>query len=241
MDAWPVALRFVNSIHFLDFLIHDRHEIKHVVLCSTRESFVQELLSLVNTFESEDNQEPEPELLIALLQKLLTPNLNNLALGRNTSIVFTPTLSHLRAYLASRQLDARSTVRVSGGGSSRPPANPPLLAVYGSLDLHLGTSELSAQGLSRTMSLATEATRSAGARLLMAECDHIIEREIHEDAPSPRSDQSMSPFALQVPILSRTPGYARNDRVWVGKTLPVRTVWARWCHIPSTSDKSLSL
>ena len=233
MPSRPLALRFTSILHLLDFLTRDRHEIKVVIICSDRDSFIRGLIELVNAPEPNSIQEAEYELLTALLRHLLTPSINNIALIRNVSVTFMPTLAHLRAYLSSgRLILVSSQHEASEMQASRMQSKPPLVAVYGSLDLHHGTSEFSAQGLSRTMALLVEATWLAGARLVMAECDRNAEQETVEITAAPINDGLISPFAMKVPVLNRAIGYGRDERYWAGKTVQVGRIWARWCHLP---------
>ena len=231
MPSRPVALRFASSLHFLKFLLQDRHEIKHAVLCSSRESFVQELIELINALDPNGIQRFEQEHLMSLLRYLITPNLNNIALIRNVSVVFTPTLAQLRAYLSSGRLNFISPCNAMRTGFSTIQPSQSLIAIYGSLNLHYGISEFSAQGLSRTMSLTVEATRLAGAGLLMAECDRTAEQNAGEDSTTPFTDTLISPFAMRVPVLNRITGHGRDERFWAGKIVQVGRIWARWCHI----------
>ena len=219
MPHCSIARSFANILRFLDFLTHDRHESKFVILCTSRESFLQDVIASIDVLEQQDDQDDE---LISLMKCLLTPNLNNLGLIRGISVVFTPTLSHLRAYIATgmlRSMDAKE-------GS-----DPSLITIYGLLDLHVGTSEFSAQGLSRTMALAVDTIVTANARLLIAECDRKFEEDYTEDVSLPRHHNSTNPFAIEVPILNRVAGYGRDDMAWVGKTVSVGRVWGRWCRL----------
>ena len=233
----PIALNFTSLLDFLDFLLRGSEVSKQVIICMTREAFVRRLLNPNSSSDAVVGVELENASAV-MLQKLLTPNLNNLSKTQRVSITFTPTVLHLRAYLASRDgfLDATISGRPEFGMTTKSP--PLLIVIYSFLDLHLSTSDFSAQGLSRTMALIVEAVNKAKVRLLMAECDRAVEQEIQPEeddadtAIGSARQQLINPYTMEVPVLNRALGFGRDGLHWAGKTVQVGRILARWCSFP---------
>ena len=238
MYSKPIALNFTGLLNFLDFLLLHGHNRKHIILCMTRETFLHQLLQPSSSSDADPGVEVERASSL-LLQKLLTPNLNNLSKTQGTSITFAPTVLHLRAYLASRDklYDATTGGRSELDATMR--SRPPLVGVYGSLDLHIGTSEFSAQGLSRTMALIMEAINRTQVRLLMAECDRSVEQNLQPEQDDPNTgilsegQRVINPYSMEVPVLNRASGLGRDGLHWAGKSVQVGRIWARWCSFPT--------
>ena len=234
----PVALNFPSLLHFLDFLLHDAHKRKYIIMCMTRETFLHQLLQS----SSSSNADPEVEAESAsslLLQKLLTPNLNNLSKSQKISIIFKPTVQQLRAYLGSIDGPLEATTLVGSELDARMDSRPPLLAIYDFLDLHIGTSEFSAQGLSRTMALVMQAIIRVQVRLMMAECDRSVDQDLQPEQDDPNTgilsegQQVINPYIMEVPVLNRASGLGRDGLHWAGKSVQVGRIWARWCSFPT--------
>ena len=234
----PVALHSTSLLHFLDFLLRDAHKRTHVMMCMTRETFLHRLLQS----SSSSNADPEVAIESAsslLLQKLLAPNLNNLSKTQGISITFTPTVQHLRASLASIDGNLEAITWGRSELDATMDSRTTLVVVYGSLDLHIDTSEFSAQGLSRTMALVIETINRTRVRLLMAECDRFVEqdRQSEQDDPSAgtlcEGQQLINPYTMEVPVLNRASGLGRDGLHWAGKTVQVGRVLARWCLFPT--------
>lgn len=103
-----------------------------------------------------------------------------------------------------------------------------MLAVWGLAGLHRSTAEHSAQGLSRSLAAAVEAAMFNGQRLVLVEPSGEVEYE----GVSSIGD----PWKEQVPLLSGSVRFGREDRVWAGKTVEVERVVARWCRFVTVGD-----
>ena len=106
-----------------------------------------------------------------------------------------------------------------------------MLAIWGLANLHRSTAEHSAQGLSRSLAVAVEAAKRAGQRLVLAE-SRALDGEIEEEGDGGEGDA----WSEQVPLMSGSLRFGRENRVWAGKTVEVRRVVGRWCRFVRVHD-----
>jgi hypothetical protein len=168
---------------------------------------------------------------------LLHPSLMQIATSRHIRTVFIPSVTHLQAYLTvfsstsdsnispptpnwttQPAADAAATAANSSGkgGSSAGNGNtPPLLLVYGFLEVHRDGIAWSAQGISNSLAALIE----CGARESLTPV--IVEPKGaggHEDLEQV--------LAAKVPLLSGT--YAKGDGSWSGRTVEMSRILGRW-------------
>ncbi|KXJ95158.1 hypothetical protein Micbo1qcDRAFT_230470 [Microdochium bolleyi] len=103
---------------------------------------------------------------------LVTSPLHQLVTSRHIHTLYMPTATHLRAYLSVASATPSSSTHPRRGGEAgdRPAALPEATVssdggttvIYGFLDLHRGTSEWSAQGLSHSSSTLVEYAHQLG-------------------------------------------------------------------------------
>jgi hypothetical protein len=203
-----------------------------LIICSSRESFLQDLLTSLQQQEDEHDAET--------LQRLITPTLHNLATARHVKVAFCASVQTLLAYL---------TAYSNGGGDEK---SKERLVLVNPLGLHAPTPSFSAQGLSRTFAAVVETATRVGAVLVVAECqksarDTTVDRgyagEI--DVDMERADESphedaieVDPWEQEVAILNvsaKKYGSGNSDRAWAGRTVKVKTVAARWFHFHKLS------
>jgi hypothetical protein len=160
----------------------------------------------------------------------LIPTLHQVATSRYINLVFVPTLSHLRAYLAVFPPEA-------GKGPpeqkfDKPGTKTPLLVVYGVVELHRDTSEWSAQGLGNSLAGLVEAGKRSGRKIVLIE-------ERKEQGVEDRGDWSEDEIKRErrkvweerVPMLNgsvRRAGLESEDGAWSGRTVEVGRILARW-------------
>ena len=142
-----------------------------LVVCASRPNFLASLASdlLIKNHHDPDDDATDPQPV----DDLLAPRLFQLAVARHIRIVFTPTLSHLRAFLSvfcpeDSPVGPPPNLYPPGhnhGGQSGPPA----LMVYGLLHLHRGGSEWSVQSVTSTASLLLEAAYRHDFRVVLVE------------------------------------------------------------------------
>ncbi|KAG5982908.1 hypothetical protein E4U54_006322 [Claviceps lovelessii] len=101
---------------------------------------------------------------------LRNPSLAQIASARHVNMVFAPTVIHLRAYMATWTAPPQPAAEKRRHGPDEGAVRPPLLMVYGLLDLHKhdGT-EWSAQGLGISTAMLVEGAWRSGFRAVMLE------------------------------------------------------------------------
>jgi hypothetical protein len=160
----------------------------------------------------------------------LIPTLHQVAASRYINLVFVPTLSHLRVYLAVFPPEA-------GKGPleqkfDKPGTKTPLLVVYGLVELHRDTSEWSAQGLGNSLAGLVEAGERSGRKIVLIE-------ERKEQGVEDRGDwgedeikrERRKVWEEKVPMLNgsvRRAGLESEDGAWSGRTVEVGRILARW-------------
>ena len=216
----PVVLPCMILAHFLDYILRHHAVPTTAVICSTRESFLEQLYASVSDIDSDEGGDYRPA------QSLLVPTIYQLATSRTVNLAFAPTLAHLRAYLATFEPNADSH---SQTGTQNPNQSVPMLLIFGVLELHRSTSEYSAQGLSRTLAIAVEGATAACMKLIIAE---PLKIEVSEDpmhATGVDGGLPIDPWKDQIPLLNGSVRFGREDRIWAGRTVEAARVLSRWC------------
>ncbi|KAK3687781.1 hypothetical protein B0T22DRAFT_139059 [Podospora appendiculata] len=229
MDSDPLLLPPALPAELLHYIIHQCAFPTTLVICSTRGGFLFSLAQNIRDEQQRDqtqqNIQTPPETAPTTATELLSAPLYQVAVARHIRIVFIPTVSHLRAFL--------SVFSVQDSKVSAPPATPPglpvsgkrpLFLIYGFLDMHRGTSEWSAQGLSNTAAVFVETARRVGFRAVAAE-----PRVAHEEG---RQIGMAGLLTEMIPILSggggRRTGPDLDGSGWAGRTVDVQRVLGRW-------------
>lgn len=156
--------------------------------------------------EYDYEEENGPHMALPLLQ---------LAVARHIRVLHVPTVAHLRANLA---VFSPADSLTPAPPNLPPPTDgdkPPVLLVYGFLDLHRDSSEWSAQGIGGSAAVLVEAALRTGYRPVVVE---------------PKGAGGHDSFAAvlrdDAPVLS---GSSRRDEGgWTGRTVEVRRVLGRW-------------
>ncbi|KAL9117228.1 MAG: hypothetical protein Q9187_006238, partial [Circinaria calcarea] len=154
--------------------------------------------------------------------------------SKSIGLAFTPTLPHLRAYLATY---ARPTTSPDEQVIyEKPGAYISTLAILNPLTLHRPTSDFSAQGLSRTFALLVDTAARESMQLLVMECDLISEEDAMPTDEDGVAQTQRDPWREQVPLLNGSIRFGGEERLWAGRTVEVHKVVSRWFHI-ETIDK----
>ena len=199
-----------------------------LIVCSPKTDFLVSLARDVRQQTSPANQrnagfrddvDEEGTRRAAVVQNLLlSAPLYQVAVSRHIRIVFVPTVVHLRAYLSVfSPHDAKVPKPPTSEGG---PTKPPLLLVYGFLELHHDTSEWSAQGLGTTAAALVEAAWHLSLKAV------IVER--YRIAGGPELSTLLSE---PLPILSgsaRRVGPDVEEIGWTGRTVGIKQVLGRW-------------
>lgn len=232
--AEPIAVVSSYRIELIDYILEAPTTPTTLVICDSRESFLQHLQADVQNVPSalsdENNDNTTPH-------RLLIPTIHLLASTRSIRLAFTPSLPHLRSYLATFQstleTDSHSASHLNRSSFSS------VLVILGLVALHHSTSEYSAQGLSRSVAIAVEAANSNSMRLVLAEIrkengdeNSIVDNEFvigaHHD-----------PWKEQIPLLSGSTGFGSEERVWASRTISIGRVIGRWCRFEELDAEEL--
>lgn len=167
---------------------------------------------------------------------LLIPTLHQISTSRDINVVFIPSVSHLRAYLAvfsSKQDKDEQNLRAKQFSKSG--TTKPLLVVYGLVGSHKHTSEWSAQGLGLSLSTLVDTSSREGRRVVLIEeleYDWDAGTESEADARLEKRKQlARKTWEERVPILNssaRKFGMESEDGGWSGRTVEVGRVVNRW-------------
>lgn len=235
----PVAIQLVDSREILDFIFM-KNLTTTLICCVSRSDYLADLQAKL---------QGTPTTRLPTLDggcDFSSPTLQVLATSRKVNLAFTPTLPHLRAYLATFN---SSTNQVAAWLQCRQSSFPmPILLILGLVDLHRSTNEHSAQGISRTIAIAVEAARLAGLKLIFGEyhkgADNNDVNEIHEGVTGFSNRVAQDPWTEQIPLLSGSVRFGNNEELRTGSTVDVGNVLGRWCKfvtldtmLPAQSEK----
>ena len=234
-----IALYCSTPVDFLEYTLQNSTAPSTIVVCSSREAFLERIdLSIrksldenISGLTEEDASTPGHTLLL--------PTIHLLAKSRAINLAFTPTLQHLRAYLATQNPHRVETGGAEAHGISS--LHSPMFAILGLLDVHRSTSEFSAQGLSRTLSIAVEVSIALGRRLIVAEILPVIENNDAIATDENENEVHPDPWMEQIPILNGSIRSGDEERVWTGRTVEVARVVGRWCRMVSLDENFKSL
>ena len=219
----PVAIRLNDGHEFIDFILKQHNLIISLIICASRSDF---LTGLQGKLQRAHTQVPN----LDKSSGFLAPILQVIATSRKVKLAFTPTLPHLRAYLAAFNPSVNHRAALD---CHQPSFLMPMLVILGLVDLHRPTSEHSAQGISRTLAIAVEAARLAGMKLALGEYykqdgnDDI--NGIHDDAAGVSDRAQQDPWTEQIPILSGSIRFGNDERLRTGSIVDVGKVLGRWC------------
>ncbi|KAF3400305.1 hypothetical protein DPV78_005357 [Talaromyces pinophilus] len=225
------VLSTASIADFVNFISHETNSSTTVVICSTRERFLEQLVACVSSQLQENNDhqvsenepsplpetdQPSPSKPPTSADFLLSNTIGSIASSQRVKLVFCPSLAHLRAYLSTFQLRVDPKKQDAGRGK-------PVIAILDFLAVHYMSTQFSAQGLSQTLALAVETTARTDSTILLCECN---------DAVNP-GDRDHGPrlWGLHVPLLNGGTIRSDNERTsssWSGRHVTVRQVAQRW-------------
>ncbi|KAM7188172.1 hypothetical protein V8F20_010668 [Naviculisporaceae sp. PSN 640] len=264
MDLSPVYLGPTSPPDLLWFLIHSCVHPTTVIICSSRSDFLE---SLTQNLLSKTQLEPRREQKHGddenqsdqdWYSLLSAAPLYQIAIARHLRIIFVPTVSHLRACLSVFSPDDSpvppppSTTSAGGTrltntgnlyGGSR--GNPPLLIIYGFLDIHRYTSEWTVAGLSNTASVLLETAKRVDFKAVVTEpkreAQVKVENEIKVEEEEEQRMEADDKEQEKLPVVHSDPlsgsvafindGSVRIDLTGTGlgqRTVKVRQVLGRW-------------
>lgn len=222
----PIAVLSSYRIKLIDYILKAPTAPTTLVICASRESFLQHLLADVQRasfFSSRLDENNDT----TTLHQLLIPTIHLLTTTRSIRLAFTPSLPHLRAYLASFESTAETYTHLAS--SQNRSSCSPVLVILGLVALHHSTSEYSAQGLSRSIAIAVEAANSTNMKLILAELRKENRNENPIGDTEVLTETRHDPWKEQVPLLNGSTGFGNTERVWAGRTISIGRVIGRWC------------
>lgn len=240
MPPTPVALPPALPSELLTYIITHQTYPTTVIICQPRSTFLFSLLTSVpQTLQAQPlpppedgftNPQAEPTSEPSPLHSLLVPTLHQVATSRHINLVFIPTLSHFRAYLA-----VFSSSEAVGKGPpeqkfDRPGKKMPLLVVYGLLELHRDTIEWSAQGLGNSAAGLVEAGWRTGRKVVILE-ERGMDDGLSDIGEGERRNDRPNVWEEGVPMLNgsvRRAGLESEDGGWSGRTVEAGRILARW-------------
>jgi hypothetical protein len=235
-SANPIVLKQVSLHACVEYVLDTHKAPSLIVYCGTKDDFIYELLQgpSLRTGDVANEQDRLPANSTSV-DAWAVPTLRLLASSRMVKMVFCPDITHLRAYLATLRFKERTHPGdddAEGGKQGR------LLVLLNPIRLHRPTSAFSAQGLNRTFSAAVEAAHHAGSKLVIAECEEPVPSGL-EDAHNDTDQDDHQARAVtvasdvwdeEVSILNvTTKSFGVGDRGWVGRTVKLSQIAARWC------------
>ncbi|KAK8932502.1 hypothetical protein H634G_06166 [Metarhizium anisopliae BRIP 53293] len=213
----PTILRPVTPSELLQYLIANTTYPTTVVVAWPRDQFTSALMQDIQQQESHQAEEANDEHSHPLLRATLLQT----ATARHINIIFTPTVTHLRAQLSTF---SASKSRIPAPPRSDSLRESPALIVYGLLDIHRDGMEWSAQGISLSAAAFVESALRNKFRAVAVEARRTSDEE--------ELEQSLKE---NVPVLTGTP--LKEDGSWSGPIIPVGRILGSWFKIDAKTDE----
>lgn len=241
MASRPIVLEAMDVHSFLQYVLNHHATTSTIVVCSSKTTFIQALQAAWPQDPLEDQSEPSSRRTQGRdLHASVRLTLRQLASFRTLKLTFCSDVVQLRAYLA-----------VYGGKQAEEPTpnfvptsiepKTSVLGLLNPIELHRPTSGFSAQGLNRTFAAAVEAARRTSCRLIIAECPieplgQAANYGNDEMTQTAGIGAVPSPWDQDISILNvATKSFGAGERGWVGRTVKVRSIAARWCRFEPVS------
>lgn len=178
-----------------------------LVVCGTKIEFLVQLSAAISSQRTDAST--------TLRHDLLTKTIGLLAQSRRVRVTFCPSLESLRAYLA-----VLGRTGWESTGAENQVLTAQSLVILNMIALHASTTELSAQGLSRTLAAAVESASRAALKLILCECANAVD---------PSSTQwGGGLWDMQVPLLNGSVRLRSEEGRWGGHGVPVKVIAQRW-------------
>jgi hypothetical protein len=201
MPPQPLLLSPATPSSLISHILsHQKYPTTLIIGCA-KEDFLDVLINDVHT-------QPTPNAT----HPLLKASLYQIAISRHIRIIFTPTVTHLRAALS---VFSPQDPKVAPPPNHVPGAQQPLLLIYGLLELHRGASEWSAQGIGVSTSLLVEGAVRNGFRPVMVEPRGAGGHETLEQV-----------LGQMIPLLNGST--MKEDGSWNGRIVSMKRVLGRW-------------
>lgn len=220
----------------LDYILKNHVSHSMILVCSSREAFLEGVHLEICESTEEGASDPADDITLKPRHSLLIPTIHLLAKARSIDLVFAPTMQHLRALLATINADNADNCENITPPKSHLQSSK--LLILGLLDTHRPTSEYSAQGLSRTLAMAAEASLASGRQLVLVEL--VPANKDVDDMAFDENEHQVQPdlWMEQIPILNGSIRSGGDERVWTGRTVEAARIIGRWCRILTLDDST---
>lgn len=178
-----------------------------LVVCGTKTEFLLQLSGAISS------QRADPST--TLRHDLLTKTIGLLAQSRRVQVTFCPSLESLRAYLA-----VLGRTGWESTGAENQVLTVQSLVILNMVALHASTTELSAQGLSRTLAAAVESASRAALDLILGECADAVDTS--------NTQRGGGLWDMQVPLLNGSVRLRSEEGCWGGRGVRVKAIAQRW-------------
>ncbi|EQL32762.1 hypothetical protein RJZ56_003898 [Blastomyces dermatitidis] len=217
----PIILSLDSTGDLVEHLLARDAPATTLIVCSTRDAFLQQLCAAVTSTEQGTEQPPSPQDDHGMDYHISSNcrfynTIGLIAQSKKVTLAFCPSLEHFRAYISVfRRRRLPSPQQEHGRLSYR---SRPVLAVLGLIALHYDTKEFSAQGIAKNLALTVEIAAREGFNLTLCECV-VVGRE---NASGGRL------WDAEVPLLSGQTLVAGTESAHTGRTVKVNQVARRW-------------
>lgn len=185
------ALPPTDPFNFLKTLLTSAVYPTTVLICSSRTAFISSLLASLSAEGG--------------LERLLEPTLDTLSVARHIQTVYTPTLSHLRAWLTVADEESKAPEPLSleqqgveqeniSGKHGKDKRSRGTLMVYNLVKIHEGTSDWSVQGLSETLAALVDSGRRMDMQILLIETTELPYKTAEDLTGTPGEDGDFDKF-----------------------------------------------
>ena len=210
-----------------------------LIVCSTREAFLLEVVSEVdrhNAVQRVPTASAGGEDVVPTVQASSSPRSHMLASASlyllNASqycrLVFCPSITVLRGYLSGYSSTSPMPIPSI---SPRGPEGKQLI-LLNLLRLHHGTSEFNLQGLSQTLAVAVSAAHRTNSSLQLVECKDI------SDPSDPNSGPIL--WHAEVPLLSGSVKIGDGGASWGRRTISAMRISSRWFSVQGSNHAGKS-
>ncbi|CAM1511719.1 Fc.00g092320.m01.CDS01 [Cosmosporella sp. VM-42] len=221
MTSRAAVLSPATPSELLSYIIsYQKHPTTLIIGCY-KQDFISTLINDVkqqlHELDPSHDTQPTDAEPGGIQHPFLKAPLYQLAVSRHIRIIFTPTVTHLRAYLS---VFSASDSNIKAPPIHKPSSHKPLLLIYGLLELHRGASEWSAQGIANSTAIFVESAVRNAFRPVIVEPKGAGG---HEDF-----DQVLGEM---VPLINGTS--RKDDGSWSGRTVKIKRILSRWFEFES--------
>ncbi|QUC20222.1 uncharacterized protein UV8b_04463 [Ustilaginoidea virens] len=214
----PVILPPATPSELLQHVIARTTYPTTVVIAWPRDQFLNALAQDVR--QSARARRADGDADEAAQHPLLHASLAQTAVSRHINLVFAPTVAHLRAYLSTF---SQSDIKTPPPPASTPLEVPPLLLVYGHVELHRHGTQWSAQGLGFSTAVLVDGAMRNSHRAAIV-----------EPRRTGSTDELEQLLEQTLPILTGT--VCKDDGSWAGPVVALGRLLSSWFEVDAKAQ-----